>query len=338
MNLTYNNGIEIDGLEFVLDAHRKADYAFVSHAHTDHIASHKKILATPETILFFRQRYKRPAARALSFGQKQRMGNFKVELIPSGHILGCAQVRLEYEGRKIVYTGDFKLRKSATSPPAEILKTDILIMESTYGKPQYKFPDRDKVVDQLISFVQKTLLSGQTPVVLAYSLGKAQEAIKILGDFGFEIYAEDNVYRFCELYRKCGVKFENLHSFPVEDFRGKVIVFPPYFKKYKSLFNTIYPKRTCFLSGWALGGAPKYRSGADVIIPLSDHADYDDLIRYVEESGAKKVFTLHGFSEFAEDLRQRGFDAEYLGSGRTVSLLAAKKIFPVAKGNYDLFK
>jgi putative mRNA 3-end processing factor len=338
MQLTFNNGIEIEGLEFHLDAHRKAEFSFVSHAHTDHIASHKKILATPETILFFNQRYKRTKARALGFNQKTNFGDFSVELFPSGHILGCAQIRIEQVGTKIVYTGDFKLKGGLTAPPAEIVDADVLIMESTYGNPRYVFPDRDKVVDQLITFVQKTLLSNQVPIILAYSLGKAQEAVKILGDFGFELYAEDNVYKFCQLYERCGVKFSNLHPLQVEDFKGKVLVFPPYFRKYKSLFHSIYPKQVCFLSGWGMDNSSRYRVGADLVLPLSDHADYNDLISYVEQSNPRKVFTLHGFPEFAEDLRRRGFDARYLGNGATVSIEDdSGKIFPTAKGNLDLF-
>lgn len=337
MNLTFNNGIEIEGLDFFLDAHRKADFAFVSHAHTDHIAAHKKILATPETILFFKERYKSPVCRAQTYDQKAQIGDFRVELFPSGHILGGAQIRLEHKGQRIVYTGDFKLQKGVTAPAGRILKSDILIMESTYGHQQYIFPEREKVVDQLITFVQKTLLSNRVPIVLAYSLGKSQEAIKILGDFGFQIYAENTVYKFCQLYRKCGIKFQNLHPLPVEDFYGKVLVFPPYFRKYKSLIKQIRTKKVCFLSGWALENSPGHRVGADVSIPLSDHADYNDLIAYVEESAPKKIITLHGFPEFAEDLRRRGYDAQYVGNGATISLEEKRKSFPAATGNYDLF-
>jgi putative mRNA 3-end processing factor len=337
MHLKLDNGIEVEGLDFHLDAHRKANYSFVSHAHTDHTANHRKILATPETILFFKQRYQNPICRAMQYGQKTKIGDFDVELHPAGHILGCAQISLENKGRRIVYTGDFKLDKSATTEPATILKSDVLIMESTYGRPDYIFPKRDNVIDQLITFVQKTLLSNQVPIILAYSLGKSQEAIKILGDFGFDIYAEETVYKFCKLYKKCGVEFQNLHPLKVDDFGGKVIVFPPYFKKYKSLIRNIYPRRTCFLSGWALDNTARFRTGADVTLPLSDHADYNDLIKYVEESNPSRVFTLHGFPEFADDLKERGFDAVYLDKKQTASLSGGGGSSPPAIGNYDLF-
>ena len=140
MHLRHNNGIEIEGLDLHLDAHRKAEFSFVSHAHTDHIAAHKKILATPETILFFKERYKRSTCRAAQYGQKIKLGEFTLELFPAGHILGCAQIRLTHQGRKITYTGDFKLQAGATTPPAKVVKSDILIMESTYGQKKYVFP------------------------------------------------------------------------------------------------------------------------------------------------------------------------------------------------------
>ena len=227
----------------------------------------------------------------------------------------------------------------ATTPPAEIIDSDILIMESTFGQPHYIFPDRDTAIDQLINFVQKCLLSNQTPIVLAYSLGKSQEAIKELGDFGFEIYAEQTVHKYCRLYEDCGVQFHNLHPLPVDDFRGKVLVFPPYFKKYKGLIKMIYPKRICFLSGWGMDRNSHFRVGADLTVPLSDHADYNDLIRYVEESQPRKIYTLHGFPEFAEDLRKRGFEAEYLDKQMTVPLtgLSSQSGSAGGGGNFDLF-
>lgn len=120
----FNSGIEIDGVNLPLDSTRKRDFAFVSHAHSDHVASHRKILATPETILFFRKRYKQILSRALQFGKRAKIGKVDVELFSSGHILGAAQIMIHRDDQKIVYTGDFKLKPSATVEPIEIRKCD----------------------------------------------------------------------------------------------------------------------------------------------------------------------------------------------------------------------
>lgn len=75
-------------------------------------------------------------------------------------------------------------------------------------------------------------------------------------------------------------------------------------------------RNVCPLSGSAI-----YRNRCDVAFPLSDHADHGELIEHVEETGAKKVFTVHGFTEeFAGDLRYLGIDALALGGGNQLEL------------------
>ena len=156
------NGIHIKGTNFWLDARKKVDFSFISHAHIDHAVRHKEILTTKETARLYEHRFGKAKFNILEYNQPRRFdsaylgthhpfgskfekpksnGGIKVELFPSGHLLGGAQIFLEIEGVRIVYTGDFKLRKCLTAKKAEIKKCDILIMESTFGLPHYIFPD-----------------------------------------------------------------------------------------------------------------------------------------------------------------------------------------------------
>jgi len=76
------------------------------------------------------------------------------------------------------------------------------------------------------------------------------------------------------------------------------------------LLEKIPRKRVAMLSGWAVEPNAIYRYRVDAAFPLSDHADYNDLVRYVDLVRPKRVLTLHGFAaEFARDLRERGLEA-----------------------------
>ncbi len=334
----FNGGVEIDGVAFSLDSTRKVDFAFVSHAHSDHVASHKKILATPETILFFRRRYKRVLSRAVPFRVKTRVGDTEIELFPSGHMLGSAQIMIRHDGQRIVYTGDFKLKPSATSASIEIKKCDLLIMETTYGRPEYVFPDRSVSIDMLLDFIKATRVSGYTPVILAYSLGKAQEALKITGDAGYAASLHSSVYNMTLLYEKCGVTFGEFEKFSRETYADKVVIAPPFWRNNPEM-KGIRRIKSCMLTGWSVGKIPRW-AGADTSVPLSDHADYNDLIRYVERAQPKKILTIHGFREFASDLRKRGYDAIHLEEGDSIYPHEQPTQYSPKKktGNIDLFE
>lgn len=309
--ISYEKGIKVEGVPFLLDARTKTDFSFVSHAHFDHIAPHRKVLATPETLLFFRHRYKKTTGRALPLRRCQTIEGVKVELYPSGHILGGAQILLEHRGKRIVYTGDFTLSPGWTSPPAEIPKADVVIMESTYGLPRYQFPTREEVADLICRKMEETFAEKKTPVFLAYPLGKSQEAAKLLGDRGYSVLVHPSIFAICKIYERCGIEFKKLEILANQATAKKAVILPPYLWRSRQAAQ-ISPKKTFFLSGWGLDGGARQSFQADEVLPLSDHADFAQLLAYLEEAQPEKVYTLHGFVEFAEILRQRGFDARSL--------------------------
>jgi len=330
--IEYKNGIHIRGSGLWLDARRKTDFCFVSHAHADHAVRHGQILATRETAALFEHRYGKAKFKLLEYNQPRRLNGIKVELFPSGHVLGGAQILIEKAGTKIVYTGDFKLRKSLTAQKAQVRRCDILIMESTFGRPQYKFPPSSQVHDQMAEFAQENLTKGRTPVFLAYSLGKAQEAMKILSKCGFKLSVHGTIYDMAKIYEELGVRFKKYEHYRAGELEGKVLIVPPSVRKSPMLEN-IPRKRTAVLTGWAIDRGTRYFNGVDQAIPLSDHADFSELVEYVKKARPKKVYTVHGFGELVESIREMGFDAEPLNRNTRPESTFGKK----GLTNYDLF-
>lgn len=312
VEIRHNKGLYLPELDLWLDAERKVDLSVVSHAHADHIVNHAKIIASPETAKLFALRKGAVETEVLEYGKPVNFRGATIELFPAGHILGSSQVLVEYKGTKIVYTGDFKLRESLTCTCAEVRECDTLIMESTYGLPEYAFPDVAETHQKIVDWVKDTRDRGEVPVVMAYSLGKAQEAMKLLGDAGFELSVHKAIYEIAEIYEDFGVKFGAYDKWRPGSAGAGVVLVPPHLSRWKPV-DAIKNRKKLLLTGWALNRSTRYRYNADEVLPLSDHADFTDLMAYAKEAKPSKIYVVHGFLEFVNFLKEEGFDAEPLG-------------------------
>lgn len=304
-----------------LDARRKTPLSFVSHAHGDHIGRHVEALGTAPTLALMAHRLRgaRTRPRELEYGKAIAIGGLTVELFPAGHILGSAQIRITKNGHRTVYTGDLNTATARTAEPLEVVPCDTLVIESTFGEPRYRFPPREEVEERMAAFAEITLAEGRVPVFLAYALGKAQEATRILGERGFRVRVHPDAWALCEIYASFGVRFPGASPLEGPPGPGEVVVSTPRGRGDPMLGPRVR-MRTCFLSGWALAGGA-YRMRVDEALPLSDHADFDGLVEYARATGAAEVLTTHGSAEeLASHLRANGIAARPLSPSPQLEL------------------
>ncbi|MGB0258058.1 MAG: MBL fold metallo-hydrolase RNA specificity domain-containing protein [Coraliomargarita sp.] len=306
----YRGGLYLPTCDLWLDAPKRKPFAVVSHAHGDHVARHECFLATPATIDLIRVRMGESVAQRgvkLPFGETYQGKGFTVRLLPAGHVLGSAMVLIETEGgESLLYTGDFKTKQGLSAEALQLVRAETLIMETTFGRPNYVFPSTEDLRGRIRSFCSDTLSAGQTPVLLAYSLGKAQEVLKVLEGQGFSLMAHAKVRELNQVYSYHGIQMPDTRPLDFLNMAGQVVVMPPAVSKK-------LPKQNCqvaMVSGWGLDGSARYRYGVDTMLPLSDHADYPDLLHFVDQVSPAQVFTMHGYDQdFAADLRGRGYTA-----------------------------
>jgi putative mRNA 3-end processing factor len=304
-------GLHLSGTPLWLDASRKSELSFVSHAHSDHIARHERVIATAPTLRFMQHRLGAVSgALSVPYRRPFELGPLVIELLPAGHVLGSAQIRItRADGVRIVYTGDLNLSPALTAESAEVAECDILVMESTFGLPRYVFAPKEETFAAVERWVQAQLERGVAPIILAYSLGKAQEAIKFLTSRGFDVCAHSSVAEMAQLYFELGMPVGKVRSFEGALQDGEVGVFPPHALGRKAV-RRIWPRALAVLTGWAVDPGAARRYGADIAFPVSDHADFCQLLAYAKATGASEVLTLHGFArELAASLRQEGFCA-----------------------------
>lgn len=305
--LSFDDGVHFTGTELRLDPRRARARAIVSHAHSDHVGRHRRWVTSPGTAALCARRWNAREVEVHEFGVPWSEGDATVTLFPAGHILGSAMVRVEREGVRVLYTGDFRLEPSVTAEACEPVEADVLVMECTFGEPRYRFPARAEVLEALCGFIAQTQAEDAVPVLLAYALGKAQEVARVLGERGIPVALDPGAWSMLEVYRELGVTFPNCEPYESGIPPGVLIV-PPHLGG-SATVRRLGRRRTAFLSGWALG-PPGFRGrGTDAAFPLSDHADYGELLAMVERVRPRRVVTLHGPATFAARLRALGHDA-----------------------------
>ena len=289
---------------------------FVSHAHMDHLPQQNggTILASYETDRISDLRGFRMENRVES------MDGFT--LIDSGHILGARGLLVD----DVFYTGDICMRDRGFLSSARIPKCKTIITECTFGLPEFRFPKIEKIESQVNGIIADLYSRGRPVILMGYQLGKAQTLCSLFGHWDPLIY-HDSVKKMNDLHRVLGVPLREAmghteaESAGVLDKKPWVMIAPmmseknQFVRRMKSEHGAV----TIGFSGWARSTRFAFGRRCDYSIPLSDHCDFDELVRMIQASGAEKIYTIHGFvDEFASHLNRMGFDARPLREGGVV--------------------
>ena len=304
---------------FFVDPTRAVDRAVITHGHADHARpNHNHVLATAETLAIMEDRYGDRAGvnlQAARYGEPVRIGDVTVTLRPAGHVLGSAQAVLEHRGERIVVSGDYKRRRDPTCSPFEPVPCDLFITEATFALPVFRHPDDREEIARLLH--ARTVFPERALLVGAYTLGKAQRILALLREAGYDrpIYTHGSLDAINATYRRFGVDFGDLRPVMAADkaaMAGEIVIAPP------STLNDRWSRRLpdpvpCFASGWMRVRARARQRAVEVPLVISDHADWDELNRTLDDVGAPDVWVTHGAEEaLIHAARQRGFDARAL--------------------------
>ena len=257
------------------------DIPFLSHAHSDHTSGLKRqraLITSPETL-------------DLAGFNSEIVSPMGVKLLDAGHVLGARQLLVEEDGKASVYTGDISLKPNVFGFQAEIPQCDKLIMEATYGDPSYVFPDHEEVHEEIHRFVKCN--DSRNIIIGCYNFGKAQEMVKILNECSVAPVITGPADRICSVYEKYGIKLDRVlvGTEEAEEVMSRRFVAIVPMRKAKRYFAArlaqAFERETlcAVATGWAL----HYRFNTDAAFALSDHADFNDLAHYIDQSGAKNI-------------------------------------------------
>jgi putative mRNA 3-end processing factor len=285
---------------FHIDPHGAVRRAIVTHGHSDHARpGHDAVLATKETLAIMGARLGEGAPRrpqATTYGEPLTIGDVTVALFPAGHVLGSAQVLIEYKGARVVISGDYKRSADPTCAPFALVPCNLFVTEATFALPVFQHGDAHTEVAKLLKSVEQ--FPERAHVVGAYGLGKTQRVIALLREAGYErpIYLHGALQACCDLYQSFGLSLGVLlpaTGAKCDDLKGAIVLAPP------SAIADRWSRRlpdpvTAFASGWMRVRARARQRGIELPLVISDHADWRELTETIAETGAEEVWVTHG--------------------------------------------
>lgn len=300
--------------DFYIDPWRPVDRAVITHAHSDHArAGSKHYLCHHLSLPILQLRLGQYAYQSVDWNEPVWINGVRISLHPSGHIIGAAQIRVEYKGEVWVVSGDYKTENDGISGAFEPVPCHTFITESTFGLPVYRWQSQEVIFEQMRAWIGNNQQQDRASMLIAYSLGKAQRILQAISPITNKIYVHGAIWNTHQVLLNNGIQLPVVQRITNEtnkaDLKGAVIIAPPGAED--SPWTKRLPSfRTATCSGWMQVRGQARRSSSDMGFALSDHADWNGLLSAVKATGASKVFVTHGFqSVFSRYLNEIGIEA-----------------------------
>jgi putative mRNA 3-end processing factor len=291
------HGLYLAPADAWVDPSLESPRALVTHGHADHArGGHGAVWATPETLTIMDARYGPQPGRPVAYGEPFTLGEVDIRFVPAGHVLGSAQIVLDFRGERVVVSGDYKRRPDPTCAAFEPVPCDVFVTEATFGLPVFRHPPTHDEIDTLLTALRAN--PDRCVLVGAYALGKAQRLIRELRVMGFDdpIYVHGALQRLCDLSVAHGIDLGDLRpatGAPKDGLKGRIVLAPP------SALNDRWSRRlpdpiTAMASGWMRVRQRARQRNVELPLIVSDHADWDELTDTIRELAPREVWVTHG--------------------------------------------
>ena len=309
-----NKGLYCPAGGFYIDPWKPVDKAIITHAHSDHAHyGSTSYLCHHFSKPILELRLGPGSYQTTEWGETIYMNGVKVSFHPAGHVIGSSQIRVEHNGEVWVASGDYKVINDGISGEFEPVKCDTFITESTFGLPIYKWKTQDEIFSEIQTWIKKNQGEGKTSVMIAYSLGKAQRALKAVEKVTDKIFVHGAIYNVHNVLVNAGWDLPKVERItpdtPKEQLKGSVVIAPPSADG-TSWMKRFTPYNVGVCSGWMQVRGNARRKNVDAGFVMSDHADWPGLLEAIHATGASKVFVTHGFqATFSRYLNEVGIAA-----------------------------
>jgi len=310
-----NKGIYCIPGKFYLDPWFPVDYAIISHGHADHAKwGMKHYLCHDDSKAILKHRIGADISiESMPYATEKMVNGVKVSFFPAGHIIGSAQIRLEYKGKIVVFSGDYKVKNDNLTVPFEPVKCHEFITESTFGLPIYNWQKEEDLQQQMQNWVKSNQERNRTSVFIGYSLGKAQRIMKLIEGIS-DIYVHTAIHNINEAISSSGIDLPKTKRWTAESdkkqIQNNIVIVPPSLIG-SNMIRRIPNSATAICSGWMQIRGNKRWQSVDAGFPVSDHADWNGLLSAVRATEAEKVYVTHGSqATFSKYLNEIGIYSE----------------------------
>jgi putative mRNA 3-end processing factor len=325
-----DHGIFCPQADLYIDPWRPVQNAIITHGHSDHARQgNGRYLCHQDTKPILQLRLGSDIeVEGIQYNESITKNGVRISLHPAGHIVGSAQVRLEYKGEIWVVSGDYKLMGDGISTPFEPVPCHHFITESTFGLPIYKFPPATEVYKSINNWWSQNALEGFNSIIIAYALGKSQSILHHMDESIGKIYLHGAVANVNETLGERGYSFPGQRITTETDrksIQGALIIGPssalssPWIKSFS-------PSRIAVCSGWMQLRGTRRRHGVDRGFVLSDHCDWGQLNQAVLATGAENIYVTHGY---------QGIYSKWLEEQYQLNAVEVKTQFEPETGDLD---
>lgn len=317
MNLIIStkNGLYCPLANIYIDPYGKVDKAIITHGHADHARpNHGAYMCSSSAKPVIQFRLSGNAAiQGVNFGEKININGVQFSFHPAGHILGSAQIRIEYKGEVWVVSGDYKTEDDGFCELFEPVKCHTFITESTFALPIFDWKPQVEIFEEINSWWKSNKEQGITSLISAYSLGKAQRIIQNLDQNIGKIYCNAAIEKTNNVIRNQGKQLNNTYllekNVNIEELRGQMVMVTPNLMGTHTI-RKLKPFTTASSSGWMQLQKRNFGGEIDKGFVLSDHADWKGLLWAIKQTGASNVLVTHGYTTtFAKYLNEIGYNA-----------------------------
>jgi putative mRNA 3-end processing factor len=334
MLLQFNqNGIYCEQADVYIDPWRAVNNAIITHAHSDHARGGSQLyLAHHDSVNILKHRLgSHLQIQSYEYEEGITKNGVKISFHPAGHIIGSAQIRLEYQGEIWVVSGDYKVKRDGISVPFEPVKCHHFITESTFGMPIYNFESPEMTNEKLKQWCLKNFEAKKSSIIFGYSLGKAQRILNCVKDLNIPIVLHGAIYNTNEALGIDNTPYIRYHQ-DLKKVKGTpMIVIAPPGASDSPWMKQFEPSELAICSGWMQLRGARRRSNADMGFAMSDHADWQGLNEAVLATGAENIYVTHGYQNvFAKWLSEK-----YALNASTVETLYEGETLEKAKNNQE---
>jgi len=329
-------GIYCPKADVYIDPHKPVTRALITHGHSDHaIVGHRYYMCTALTSAILKYRLGSfIQIQIVNYGQPIMINQVSFSFYPAGHIPGSAQIRVSYKDEIWVVTGDYKTEADEICETYELIPCNTLITETTFALPIYQWQTQQQIVREILNWHYHHLHSGQSSVLLAYSLGKSQRLIHHIPT-DIPVYTHGSVEQTTDILRKAGLQLRP--TIPIssrinkKEIQKGITIAPASVLNTPWIRNLVNPV-SATVSGWMALTSNRRKQAADFGFTLSDHVDWNSLNEVVKQSGAQKIYATHGYTQvYSNWLRSKGYDAEAVPDKHHVENAKAPDSIPYAE-------
>jgi putative mRNA 3-end processing factor len=330
---SYHAGVTLEGTQLACDAAGSAtDLVFLSHAKalapdvpsglSPRRAGRRQLLTTEGTLVLLGKYGEslRPRTLPAAVGRAFNLGGMRLQLVPAGYLPGAASLLCDVGRRRVLYAGTIGRACPSGLGPAEVRSADAVCLDATFGDPRFVLPPFEEAANDLRRFVETALAGPRAPVLLVSPFGPAPAVVHTLQSAGLALRVHRSFVQVFARFRQAGLPLPSVRPFSGKLNKDEALLWPPELRDAPVLADLASPI-FAFVSGFSVERTAVECMRADQGIALSNQAGFDDLVAYLESTGAQEVALHRGFAEtFAEILRGRGFDAYAIDPPRQMEL------------------